>query len=210
MDRHSFRDHIETAKATELGRLGSNKLLVAVTDAELDERSVLTAAAHSEHAARETFRAWAAEEDDEGARAAFERVADQEAEHLDRVLDAAGEEIDLVDGGPMHAYLRGRDETVERLAAGLVGRGLVVIRTHTQIISFFVNEADERKADLFRDLKSETEAEIDAGLDLLAERCPEAADWERAAAAAEYVVQVAYDDYADALAGLGVDPKPVC
>jgi hypothetical protein len=210
MDRHSFRDTVEAAKATELSRLGSNKLLVAVTAAELDERSVLTAAAHSEHAARETFRAWAAEEEDEGARAAFERVADQEAEHLDRVLDAADGDIDLVDGGPMHAYLRGREGTVERLAAGLVGRGLVVVRTHTQIISFFVNEADERRADLFRDLKSETVAEIDAGVDLLAERCSDDADWERAAAAAEYVIQVAYDDYVDGLTELGIDPKPVC
>ena len=210
MDPESFRERVESAKATELGRLGSNKLLVAVTDAELDERSVLTAAAHSEHAARETFRRWADDEGDAEARAAFERVAEQEADHLERVLDALDEPVDLADGGPMHAYLRGREGTVERVAAGLVGRGLVVRRTHTQIISFFVNEADERRADLFRDLKGETEAEIDAGLDLLVGLCADESDWDRAAAAAEYVIQVAYDDYADALTGLGIDPKPVC
>lgn len=210
MNPDSFRDRVETAKSTQLDRLGSNKLLVAVTDAELDERSVLTAAAHSEHAARETFRTWADDESVEAARDAFERVAEQEDDHLERVLDLLDGSVELADGGPMHAYLRQRDDTVERVAAGLVGRGLVVVRTHTQIISFFVNEADERTADLFRDLKSETEAEMQRGLDLLGALCADDEDWERAKATAEYVIQVAYDDYADALAGLGIDPKPVC
>ena len=48
------------------------------------------------------------------------------------------------------------------------------------------------------------------GLALLAEPCSSDADWDRAAASAEYVVSLAYDDYADALRGMDVDPKPVC
>ena len=36
MDAASFRESVESAKATELNRLGSQKLLLALTDAELD------------------------------------------------------------------------------------------------------------------------------------------------------------------------------
>lgn len=211
MDADSFRESVEAAKRTQLDRLGSSKLLLALTDADLSEPAVLRAAAYSEHAARGTFKAWADDEPDDDARAAFEATAAQEAEHLDRVLDALDEEVDLPEEpGVMHAYLRGREDTVERAAAGMVGRGLVSVRTHTQVIGFFVNEADEPRADLFRELKAETEETLATGLDLLADRCETDDDWERARMVAEYVVQLAYDDYADGLAELGVDPKPLC
>jgi hypothetical protein len=110
----------------------------------------------------------------------------------------------------MHAYLRGREDTVERVASGMVGRPLVSLRTHTQIIGFFVNEADESSADLFRDLKSETAAVIDDGVDLLDDRCEGDDDWERARMVAEYTIQVAYDDYADGLTEMGLGVKDVC
>ena len=210
MNGQSFREAVETAKATELDRLGSNKLLVALTDADLARPSVLRAAADSEHAARETFRAWADDEADEGAREAFADVADQEDEHRDRVLDALGESYEPNDGGPLHTYLRGREDPIERIAAGMVGRPLVSVRTHTQVISFFINEADESTADLFRELKTETAAVLDRALPMLEARCESEDDWERARMVAEYTIQVAYDDYADALEGLGVDPRPVC
>jgi hypothetical protein len=213
MDGSQFRGAIEEAKGTQLGRLGSSQLLVALTDATLEAEAVLEVAAHSEHAARETFRAWAADEPDEAVQETFERVADQEDDHLARVLDAmddpdAFEPDD--EPGPMHAYLRGREETIDRVAGGMVGRPLVSVRTHTQVVSFFVNEADERRADLFRDLKADTEALLDEAAGLLDERCEDEADWDRAASVAEYVVQVAYDDYADALTGMGLNPKMIC
>lgn len=210
MDAAAFREALTDARRTELDRLGSNKLLVAITDAELSEERVLRAAADSENAARTTFAAWADDEADEGAREAFEAVAAQERGHLDRVLDHLGEAYDPADGGPMHEYLRGRTGTVQRVAAGMVGRSLVVDQTHKQIVSFFVNEADERRADLFRDLRSETDDTLDRGLSLLESLCETDDDWADAQAAAEYVIQVAYDDYEDALLGMGVDPKPVC
>ena len=211
MDGDAFRATVEEAKATELDRLGSSQLLVALTGAELEAARVLEIAAHSEHAARETFRQWAAAEADPGAREAVESVADQEARHLERVLDTLGEPgFEPADCGPMHAYLRGREHTVERVSGGMVGRPLVSVRTHTQLISFFVNEADERRADLFRDLKAETEAVIADGITLLEDRCESEDDWERARMVAEYVIQVAYDDYADALVDLGLNPKSIC
>lgn len=211
MDADSFLDTLEQSKATQLSRLGSNNLLVALTNAELETPVVLRVAANSENAARNTFHEWAESETDDDAREAFEHVAVQEDEHYDRVVAELDDpDFEPADGGAMHTYLRGRDDTVERLAAGLVGRGLVSVRSHTQIISFFVNEADENRANLFRDLKRETQEEVDLGLELLAELCEGEDDWERAQMVAEYVIQLAYDDYADSLRGMGLDPKPVC
>ena len=210
MDGDTFRESVESAKRTELDRLGSSKLLIALTGARIERDRVLEVAAHSEHAARETFRAWAADEPHDGARAAFEAVAAQEDTHLDRVLAALDSDVDLADGGPMHAYLRGREGTIERVASGMVGRPLVSLRAHNQLIGFFVNEADERGADLFRDLKAETAAVIDDGCALLDDLCESDDDWERAQAVAEYTVQVAYDDYADSLTEMGLGVKDIC
>ena len=222
MDGDAFRERVESAKATELERLGSNKLLIALTDATLAPEAVLRVAADSEHAAHVTFAGWAADaaaddgdDADAGDAAAelFDWLAGRERDHRERVLDSLadlGVDHDPVDGGTMHEYLRARDDAVERVAAGTVGRGLVSDRTHLQIVSFFVNEGDEARADLFRDLRTETEAELDRGLRLLEDVCEADEDWERARMVAEYVVQIAYDDYADALAGMGIDVKPVC
>lgn len=210
MDGAAFRDAVADAKQTELDRLGSNKLLVALTDAELTAEHVLRAAADSENAAHHTFATWADDEPDAEAREAFADAAEREREHRERVLAELEADYEPADGGALHEYLRGREGAAKRLAAGFVGRGLVADQTHKQLVSFFVNEADESRAELFRGLREETEASLERGLDLLAERCDDEEDWEDARAVAEYTVQVAYDDYADALRGMGVDPKPVC
>lgn len=216
MNADTFRADLAAAKRTELDRLGSNKLLVAATGADLTPEAVLRVAADSEHAAHNTFAAWADDESVEAARVAFEAVADQEREHLRRVsvelteLAESDEPYEPTDGGAMHEYLRGRDGAVQRVAAGMVGRSLVVDQTHKQLVSFFVNEADERRATLFRELRTETEETLDTGLELLDSLCASDEDWEDARAVAEYVIQVAYDDYDDSLRGMGLDPKPVC
>lgn len=210
MDPATFREELETATETQLGRLGSNKLLVALTGAELDARSVLTVAADSEANAHATFGQWADDEPDEPVAEAFAAVAAQEAEHRDRVLDAIDGAYEPETGGAMHSFLQGLDGTRERIGAGMVGRSLVSLRSHTQIVSFFVNEADTTRADLFRDLGNETEETLDRGLELLDERCESDEEWDTARAPAEYVIQVAYDEYEAALEQLGVDPKPVC
>lgn len=210
MDAAEFREAVADAKRTQLDRLGSNKLLVAVTGADLSEAAVLRAAADSENAAHRTFLAWGDDEDDEDAREAFVDAAEQEREHLERVMSRLDDEYDPADGGSMHEYLRGRDGAVQRVAAGMVGRSLVVDQTHKQLVAFFVNEADEAGADLFRDLRAETDETLERGLSLLESLCEDEEDWADARSVAEYVVQVAYDDYEDSLRGMGVDPKPVC
>jgi len=210
MDAERFREAVEDEKRTQLDRLGSEKLLVALTDATIDRASVLAVAADAEHAAAETFRSWADDEDEETARGAFAAVRDQEREHYERVATHLPGHDPPDAGGPMHAYLRGLEGSIERVGAGLVGRPLVSTRSHTQVISFFVNEADAGRADLFRGLKAETSEELDRGLETLDALCDGDDDWERAQATAEYAIQVAYDDYADSLRGMGLDPQPLC
>ena len=208
MDAAGFRGRVESERATELDRLGSDEFLVALTDATLDVDAVLRAAADSEHAARVTFAGWADDEADAEARDLFSWVADREADHRRRVLDALDGGYDPADGGVMHAYLRGRDDAVERVAAGLVGRPLVSVRTHRRIASFFADGGDETRSDLFRELHDETAEELERGLAYLDTAC-EGDDWERARMVAEYVIRVAYDDHADSLARLDADGEPV-
>lgn len=209
MDAATFRDEVETSKATELDRLGSQQSLVALTDADLDAEAVLRAAAQSEHTARETFAEWAEAEEVAEAREAFDSVAQQEDDHYDRVtaeLDdfSPSDEVDA-----MHDHLRDSSTTIER-AAGLVGRSLVGDRTQLQVVNFFVNDADERRAELFRELRADTRKGTEVGSELLAARCNDEDDWARAREAAERTIQVAYDDYAETLTGMGLDPKPIC
>jgi hypothetical protein len=210
MDATRLREEVEAEKRTQLDRLGSEKLLVALTDATLSRESVLATAADSEYAAAETFRSWADGEPAPPAREAFAAVCEQEETHYERVREHLPDHDPPDAGGPMHAYLRGLEGSIERVGAGLVGRPLVSTRSHTQVISFFVNEAETAMADLFRDLKSETNAELDRGLETLEVLCDGPEDWERARTPAEYVIQVAYDDYADTLEGMGLDPRPIC
>jgi len=61
MDGSAFRDALEDEKRTELDRLGSSKLLIALTDADLRPAAVLSRAAHSELAARTIVRVTAAD-----------------------------------------------------------------------------------------------------------------------------------------------------
>lgn len=202
MNGTQLREAIVDSRADELDALGSERLIVALSGGDPERRAVLRAAADSEHAARNTFREWAADETDPAARDAFRSVARQEDDHRSRVLDLLAESYDPVDGGPLHTYLRGRTDTIERIAAGMVGRPLVSSHTHERVIAFLQTCGDDAGAACFRTLRSETADVADDGIDLLDERCNSRDDWERARMVAEYAIQVAYDDYADAIAGL--------
>jgi hypothetical protein len=211
MDAADFQQSIEESMSTELERLGSSKLLVALTDADLTEETVLRTATASERAAMETLESWIDDEGHDGARRLFGEYRDQERKHDDRItamLDGEPE-VDTEEPDPMHAELRSLESTVDRLG-GIVGRALVGDRTHLQLVNFFVNEGDERRADVFRELRSETAAQGDRAAELLEEVCAESDDWERARAVAEDVIDMAYGAYADSLDDLGLDPKPIC
>lgn len=213
MDAADFQDSVEESKAVELERLGSSKLLVALTDADLTEEQVLRVAADSERAAMETLEIWADDEDHEGARELFADHSQQERDHYDRVTSLLEGEHEEDSGavGPMHDHLRSLESTTARLG-GLVGRALVGDRTHLQVVNFFVNEGDERRADSFRELRTETADQGDEAAALLADVCTESedADPDHARTAATTVIDRAYEAYADSLDELGLDPKPIC
>ncbi|MFA1610893.1 rubrerythrin family protein [Halobellus rubicundus] len=210
MDGETLRGRLETDESASLSLLGSPRFLRAAAGGDPAPEPLLDAAAESEHAARETFRAWVADESDAEARAAFESVVDQEHDHRERVAaELDGWAPDDGGAGPMHAYLRGRDATVQRIAGGMVGRPLVTLRTHGRLIAFFEGRDGDvaaRRADLFRDLRAETAAVLDEGLALLDDRCAGDEDWETVRMVAGYTIRVAGDDTADALRSLEIDP----
>lgn len=211
MDADEFQRTIEESMSVELERLGSSKLLVAQTEANLTEETVLRTVADGERTAADTFEAWADDEAHEGARNAFAEYREQERDHYERIAAMLeGEhEADTADADPMHDRLRTLETTVSRLG-GVVGRSLVGERTHLQVVSFFVNEGDERRADVFRDLRSETATQGERALELLEDVCAGDEDWDRARTAAEDVIDDAYEAYAGSLDELGLDPKPIC
>ncbi|MCG1002374.1 MULTISPECIES: hypothetical protein [Halobacterium] len=207
MNVDDFRDDVAAAVETELDRLGSSKRLVALTDASLDDGTVLRAAAASEAAAADVFAAWASDETGDAAET-FTAFAERERDHYERVAAELGEDV-TADPGAVHDYLRGLDDTVER-AGAVVGRGLVAERTLAQFVSYFVNSADEARADLFRELRTDTEEDTEAAITLLAAAVDDDGDAERARTAATEVVAVAYEEYVEALESMGVNAKSVC
>ncbi|MBZ6494638.1 rubrerythrin family protein [Natrinema longum] len=210
MDAAQFQETVEESNAVELERLGSSKLLVALTDATLTEETVLRTAAGSERAAMETLETWIDDEDHDDAREFFVASRDQEREHYDRITAMLEDgEVDAGSVDPMHERLRSLETPTARLG-GLVGRALVSDRTHLQLVGFFVNEGDEQRADCFRELRTETATQGDRAAELLADVCAGNEDWDRARTVAEDVIDVAYDAYADSLDELGLDPKPIC
>ncbi|WP_430505978.1 rubrerythrin family protein [Haloparvum sp. PAK95] len=207
---------VREAKATELSRLGSSKALYAATAGEIEADRVLQAAATAERAAAETFDAWADDEANEAAAAAFRATAEEEHDHFERVreeLDEDGDEEPADEDGEdlpaLAAHLRGIDDTVAR-AGALLGRILVADESKSQYIGYFVGDADPQTASVFRDLRGDLDGQQERALDLLETVCDDDGDWERAESAALDAIDAAYEAQVEALESLGVNPKPVC
>lgn len=209
MTPERFRAAVVAARETELDRIEAGPVVRAMAggDPDPDPAAVLAAAASAEFAARNTFQSWAETSADADLRDAFAATAGQEQAHYDRVRDHLPESgFDPADGGPVHAYLRARADPIPRVAAGMVGRSLVSVRSHSRVIEFFDSEGDPARTDLFRDLRAETEDTLEWGLGLLGERCLGEGDWTAARSSVGYVVRLAHDDYADAVADWGPGP----
>jgi len=209
MDASELHDSVREDNDTALSRLGSSKSLYAATGGEMEPGPVLESAADAEHAAAETFRAWADSEDDSDAAEAFETTAAEERDHYDAVLGELDDHEPSGDPSAMQRSLRSLDSTVER-AGGLLGRVLATEKSKEQLTGFFVGQADPQTAQLFRDLKGDLDDQRDRALSLLDSVCADDADWDAAKAAADAAIQDAYDEYTEQLESMGVNPKPVC
>jgi len=200
MDAADTTAAVEEETTTERGRLGSEKALIAATGAELSADAIWAAAATREAGVGDALEGWAAETDG-AVGAAFERAGAAAADRAER--------IDAPPGDPdaLSAHLDTVDGTAERVGAGLLAPALVLDRFYLQVVSFFVNEADEGSADVVRELRSGA-SDFDPARDALA--ALDDSDRERAREAAVEAVGVAYEAYASALESMGLDPKPVC
>jgi len=201
MDVDATIDAVREATATERDRLGSDKALLAATNATLETDAVLTAAATRERGVADALDAWADEIDDEAVAAAVSAAAADAADRADRIGTDAGEPDALAE------HVATVTGTPARVGAGLLGVPLVADRFYLQVVSFFVNEADEARADVFREIRSEA-ATLDHARSALGALDDDGR--ERAREAAVETVDVAYDAYADALEAMGLDPKPIC
>lgn len=197
-------DTIETVRettATELERLGSDKLLVAVTGATLEPAAVRTAAATRERGLARTLERWGGEESDTVVAGAFADAAADGAARADRVdAEAAGDDA-------LVAHLDTVEGTPARVGAGLVGPPLVADRFYLQVVNFFLNEPDEASADRFREVRTAA-ADLERARDALESLSPE--EREQAASAAVDAIEAVYADYAETLESMGLDPRPVC
>lgn len=206
MDARATIDAVRDATETERDRLGSDKALVAATGASLETDAVLEAAATREAGLASALAQWADEPSDgagaDGAVAdAIDEAAAAAAERRDRIDADAGEPDAL------SVHLESVEVTADRVGAGLVAAPLVADRFYLQVVNFFVNEADGGRADLARELRSDASSldRAETALDALS-----ASERDAAASAAIEAVEVAYDDYAETLDAMGLDPKPIC
>lgn len=208
MNGQTLVDEVREARQTELDRLGAEKALLAVTAADLSGGTILRRIAVSLSGLRSTLEGWADETTDPPREAFADAAASLEEEH-ERVVAELGA-APSGDPPPPLPTVRRFDRPPERAGAALVGHGLVSDRLLLQAVSFFVNEAETRRADLVRDLRAAATGRVDDGASVLDSLCADGGDWDRARTAAADVVEAAYDDYAETLDGMGLDPKPVC
>jgi hypothetical protein len=208
MNADEFVDAVRNQNKTELSRLGSSKSLYADTEGEMEPAVVMRAAADAEHAAAETFEAWADSAAGEAGEV-FRATAEEEYDHYEQV---AAELDDHKPGGSLPAiqeYLRGLNDTTERLGA-LVGRTLAAEKSKEQTTGFFVGQAKPQVASTFRGLGDDLDGQLARATELLAEHCRTDAEWETALTAASEAIGVAYEEYTERLESMGVNPKPVC
>lgn len=196
--------------ATELDRLGSEKAVVAATGAQLETGPVLSAAAQLLDGGADTLATWADETEDEDARAAFADAADTLAGHRDALLDLDDDASASGDAPSVIAALGTAEATPERVATGLVALPLVAERLLLQVINFLVNEGDRSRADTVREARSDLQAMSGDAAALLDDVCADDGDWTTAQTAAADAIGTAYDEYAERLEEMGLDPKPVC
>ncbi len=187
---------------TEFSRLGSSKAMYALTRGEMDGEQVRAAAATDASAFAAVLEGW---EGTDGTAALYGDLAAAARDHADAVDGDPSPDVEP----PLYDVLAGFDAPAARLG-GLLGRYLVVSEYASQMVGFFVGDADPTAANDFRELRSELDAEHDRVVDALDSVCGTDDEWADARDAAEAVIDAAYDDYVETLESMGIKPKNVC
>ncbi|WP_436934033.1 rubrerythrin family protein [Halovenus marina] len=205
MDSTAVLDAVNANLRTELSRLGSSKLLYALTEGDMEEAPVLTALATRAHHAAAVLDAWG---DKGGAGAVFSDAADVVNDQYDEIRTVLSEH----DPGerPQMIEAMSEFEGVEQRLGAVLGWTLVAERTASQASGFFTGQADPGTASTFRAFGDEYERLRSEAAEALDDVCADEDDYERATAAASAAVEAAYDEYVETLESLGVNPKPVC
>lgn len=207
MNGHTLVERLRETKQTELDRLGSDKALLAATNADLETETVLGYVAATTAGLQEAFDDWAATSEGEASEVFARAASNTQATHDGIVADL--DDV-AVDRPAAVTVLDTFADSIEQVGGGLIGQGLVFDRTLLQVINFFINEADERRADQIRDVRTAANGRIEDGAVLLDELCQQERDWDRASATATQVIEAAYEEYVETLDEFGIDPKPVC
>ena len=189
---------------TEFSRLGSSKAMYALTGGDMDGDAVRAAAAADSLALAAVLEGWDADAADATA-TLYSDLAAAANEHAAAVAD----DPELDEEPPLYGVLSGFDAAPARLG-GLLGRYLVVSEYASQMVGFFVGDADPTAANDFRELSSEVDAERDRVTEALDATCGSDDGWAAARDAAEAVIEAAYDDYVTTLESMGIKPKNVC
>ena len=189
---------------TEFSRLGSSKAMYALTAGEMASESVRAAAATDAAALAAVLDEWV----DDAGDATRTLFADLAAAARDRTT-AVADDPPIGERPPLYDALSAFDAAPARVG-GLLGRYLVVSEYASQMIGFFVGDADPMAANDFRAVRSDLESERDRVVDALDATCDTDDEWTAARDAAEAVVAAAYDDYVQTLESMGIKPKNVC
>ncbi|WP_277554704.1 transcription antitermination protein [Halobaculum limi] len=209
MNAETFAEEFRDDNETPLSRLGSSKSLYALTGGEMDADAVRTAVAAEFARAARTFESWSADESNGDAAALFGGVAEDARGHRDTANADVDPNADGVHDYPEYDGLSNLDDTTERVG-GAFGR-LVVAHTRVkQTVGFFVGDADPTSAGDFRTIRDDISERLDEAHDVLDAVCETDEEWDAARAAADAVVDDAYDDYIATLESMGVKPKNVC
>jgi hypothetical protein len=207
MDGDTFLQQLRDEFETELSRLGSSKALYAVTGGEMDGPSIRAAAAAEATTAAATFPDWAQTESDEDAADLFADVAAAAEDHQPKI----GSEDGVLDAPDRNMYdtLAGFDTSPERVG-GLIARQLVSGALVSQMVGFFVGNADPNTANDFRSIGDDFDEFRERALEVLETVCEDDDEWDDARTAAAATIESAYDYYIETLESMGVEPKNVC
>lgn len=204
MDEAALVDRVRAETDTELSRLGSEKVLLAATNAQLEPDAVAGVVVGALASAADRLDEWTRAADDAALADAMADGADRfgslraEAAEAWPAADAAADGVlgDLGDPAGDAA----------RAGAGLIGAPLVLDRLLLQGVNFHVNEAEDAAADRVRELREEVEGVRADAAGPLVDR----PDAEEAIEGAVGAVEAAYAVYASRLEAMGLDPRPIC